>query len=72
MRHPSSSPLADSAVLVARDIVVERSGVNVLNGVTLTVAPRDRVGVIGPNGVGKSTFLQVLAGLLRQPRVRVR
>ncbi len=64
MRHPSPSPLADSAALVANHIVVERSGVNVLNDVSLTVAPRSRVGVIGPNGVGKSTFLQVLAGLL--------
>ena len=64
MRHPSSSPLADSAVLVVHHIAVERSGVTVLSDVSLTVAPHDRVGVIGPNGVGKSTLLQVLAGVL--------
>ena len=64
MRHPSPSPLADSAALVANHIVVEPSGVNVLNDVSLTVAPRSRVGVIGTDGVDKSTFLQVLAGLL--------
>jgi ATPase subunit of ABC transporter with duplicated ATPase domains len=64
MRHPSLSPLADSAVLVAHHISVERSGVDVLTDVSLTVAPRSRVGVVGPNGVGKSTFLLVLAGLL--------
>ncbi|MGC2485669.1 MAG: ABC-F family ATP-binding cassette domain-containing protein [Acidimicrobiales bacterium] len=64
MRHPSLSPLADSAVLVAHHIRVERSGATVLVDVSLTVAPHSRVGVIGPNGVGKSTFLQVLTGLL--------
>lgn len=34
----------------------------VLDGVNLTVAPGDRVGVVGPNGVGKSTLLRALAG----------
>ncbi len=35
-----------------------------LDGVSLTVGPKSRIGVIGPNGVGKSTLLQLLAGLL--------
>jgi ATPase subunit of ABC transporter with duplicated ATPase domains len=35
----------------------------VLRRVSLVVAPGDRVGVIGPNGIGKSTFLRILAGL---------
>ena len=30
--------------------------------VTFTVADRDRVGVVGPNGIGKSTLLRLLAG----------
>jgi ATPase subunit of ABC transporter with duplicated ATPase domains len=32
--------------------------------VDLTVAPGDRLGVVGPNGVGKSTLLAALAGLV--------
>ena len=36
----------------------------VLDGVDLVVAPGHRIGVVGPNGVGKSTLLQALAGLV--------
>jgi ATPase subunit of ABC transporter with duplicated ATPase domains len=35
----------------------------VLDDVDLTVDGRDRVGVIGRNGIGKSTLLRILAGL---------
>jgi ATPase subunit of ABC transporter with duplicated ATPase domains len=35
----------------------------VLSDVSLGVGPRSRIGLVGPNGVGKSTLLRVLAGL---------
>ena len=35
----------------------------VLHDVTLTVGPHARLGVVGPNGVGKSTLLRLLAGV---------
>ncbi|MBI4884444.1 MAG: ABC-F family ATP-binding cassette domain-containing protein [Actinobacteria bacterium] len=39
-------------------------GAEVLHGVSLTFVPGDRVGVVGPNGVGKSTLLDLVAGRL--------
>ena len=35
----------------------------VLQDVSLTVSEGDRIGVIGVNGTGKSTFLKIVAGL---------
>jgi ATPase subunit of ABC transporter with duplicated ATPase domains len=51
-----------SASLVARSVSVSRAGRWVLHDVDLTVGPGRRIGLVGPNGVGKSTLLATLAG----------
>jgi len=35
----------------------------ILHDVTLTVGPHSRLGLVGPNGVGKTTLLRLVAGL---------
>ena len=44
----------------------------VLSGVTTTVRRREVLGVVGPNGGGKSTLLMLMAGLLRPTAGHVR
>ncbi len=34
----------------------------ILDQVTLTIGPKARIGVVGPNGVGKTTLLRIVAG----------
>ncbi len=60
-----------AAPLRARALTVTRGPLIVLDGVDLTVAGDERIGVVGPNGVGKSTLLQALAGLVPADRGRV-
>ena len=36
----------------------------ILNGLDLSVAPGDRIGLVGPNGSGKTTLCQIIMGLL--------
>ena len=41
-------------LLAARDISKSFAAVQVLDRVSLVVAPGDRVGIVGPNGIGKT------------------
>ncbi len=49
--------------LEARSISKSFGDTVVLDRVSLAVTPGSRIGVVGPNGIGKSTLLRVLAGL---------
>ncbi len=50
------------AILGATDLVVRYNQQIVLEGATLTLHEGQRVGLVGRNGSGKSTFLRLLAG----------
>jgi len=48
---------------VLRDISKAYAGVPVLTGVSLAIGHRERVGLVGRNGEGKTTLLRIIAGL---------
>ena len=47
------------------DICAGYSDKTVLNDVSIDIAPKDFVGIIGPNGGGKTTLLRVILGMLK-------
>jgi len=50
-------------VIVARDIVKYHGGdLKVLSGASLSVEAGEKIGLVGRNGVGKTTLLEILAG----------
>lgn len=57
-------PARLQAQLSVSDLHVTRAGQPVLTGIDMIVTPQVRWGVVGENGRGKSTLLQVLAGAL--------
>lgn len=54
-----------SAALSFRDLRFAYDGPIVVEGVDLEVADNELIGLIGPNGGGKSTLLKLAAGLLK-------
>ena len=49
-------------MLQARELSVEVGGRLVVEGASLTVRARDKVGLVGRNGAGKTSLLRVLGG----------
>jgi putative ABC transport system ATP-binding protein len=53
-------------ILEARDVSLARGGTTILDGISLSVAPTERVLIRGKSGAGKTTLFQLL-GLLEPP-----
>ena len=49
-------------LIEARNVGVRFGGLVAVDGVSLTIEPRDICCIVGPNGAGKSTFFNVLTG----------
>ncbi|MFD2082989.1 ATPase components of ABC transporters with duplicated ATPase domains [Actinopolymorpha cephalotaxi] len=58
------SAVSAMSTLVVRDVALHLGPQLVLGGISATVTPGDRYAVVGPNGVGKTTLLQVMLGAL--------
>ena len=58
--------------LAANDISVHRGADAILERLSLAVTPGSRIGVVGPNGRGKTTLLRALAGLEELDRGSIR
>jgi zinc/manganese transport system ATP-binding protein len=54
----------DGPVVILRNAAADRAGRRLWNGLNLTVTAGEFVAVLGPNGVGKSTLVQVILGAL--------
>ncbi|HEY2243063.1 MAG: ABC transporter ATP-binding protein [Xanthobacteraceae bacterium] len=66
--------MAESAAPLVRveDVHTYYGKSHILHGVSLNVAPGEVVGLLGRNGVGKSTTLKTIMGLVRPSRGAVR
>ncbi|MDY6911606.1 MAG: ABC transporter ATP-binding protein [Chloroflexota bacterium] len=62
--------MADEVVRL-EDVWTCYDGVPVLEGVNLSIYQDDFLGIIGPNGGGKTTLLKVILGLIKPSRGRV-
>ncbi|WP_341887857.1 ABC transporter ATP-binding protein [Variovorax sp. YR752] len=60
-----------AALLELHDVVAGYGPITVLNGLSLTVAPQEKLALIGRNGVGKTTTLSAIMGLAQLTRGRI-
>src|SRR6202045_3373103 len=59
-----SEPVLNS-IASASELVVRFGNQVVLDRATVTILEGERVGLVGRNGSGKSTFLQIAAGVMK-------
>ncbi|MCB1376709.1 MAG: sugar ABC transporter ATP-binding protein, partial [Rhodobacteraceae bacterium] len=60
---PGSAPGVTAPLLEARGFVKRFFGVTVLDGVSLSLAPGEVRALLGENGAGKSTIINLLSGV---------
>lgn len=71
-RTSSATSTTSSNVVELKDVWVRYGNNYALEGVTLTVPPKDFLTIMGPNGAGKSTLLKTVLGLTPLERGEVR
>ena len=56
--------MAETNLLETRELVKKYSGRAVVNGVSVTIAHRSIVGLLGRNGAGKTTTFRMIMGMI--------
>ena len=56
---------AEREIISASGLEVRYNGAAVLQDINLSVRPLDFIGIVGPNGGGKSTLLKAILGLIK-------
>ena len=68
---PTRERVAELAIEAARsgktvleldDVSIEAGGRRLVSGLTLSLVPGERIGIVGPNGCGKTTLLRAILG----------
>ncbi|MEV6965420.1 ABC transporter ATP-binding protein [Hamadaea sp. NPDC051192] len=57
--------MLSAAMLSAQDLIKRYGERRALDGFTLSIAPGEICGLIGHNGAGKTTFVEIVTGLIR-------
>ncbi len=68
----SQAGLSGKLVAVCKEVSFAYGENRVINNLTTTILKGDKIGIIGPNGVGKSTLLKLLLGDLQPTEGTVR
>ncbi len=63
--------MSDKEVVRLEDVWVQYNGVPILEGINLAIEQDDFLGIIGPNGGGKTTLLKIILGLISPSRGKV-
>ncbi|HEU5159160.1 MAG TPA: branched-chain amino acid ABC transporter ATP-binding protein/permease [Streptosporangiaceae bacterium] len=66
------APTGAEVLVECEDVARYFGGVRALDGVTLRIGSGELVGLVGPNGSGKTTMVSLLAGTLRPTRGTIR
>lgn len=61
---PTRSSHLPSEIITIKNLWVNYEKESVLQGIDLTVDEGDYIGIIGPNGGGKTTLFKVILGLI--------